>query len=185
MSEEIEKTEGNEVKVDTIRIEAFQDKYDLAASITRPTTSSVPKAVVVIGPATGVKRGYYIPFASFLAEHGIPALVFDWRGIGDSVGRGGVCASKATWDDWADRDMRGALAFMHAQYPTAELVLVGHSVGSHVLAHATSEPGDPYSRIARVLSLNAQNAYWNASPFPTNVCQTCCRYRPLFDTVTV
>src|SRR3954468_20862539 len=42
--------------------------------------------VVVVASATGVLRGYYTAFASWLAGQGFAVVTFDYRGMGDSRG---------------------------------------------------------------------------------------------------
>jgi predicted alpha/beta hydrolase len=41
-------------------------------------------AVVIVNSATGVLARYYHRYASFLAEHGLEVITYDYRGIGAS-----------------------------------------------------------------------------------------------------
>jgi predicted alpha/beta hydrolase len=77
------------------------DEFPLKATLFVPQQSDTQlnlkkiKAVVLVASATGVKRGYYAAFASYLvhshvsstnfqASNGCVALIYDNRGIGDS-----------------------------------------------------------------------------------------------------
>ena len=43
-----------------------------------------PRGRVIINAATGVQARYYHRYAQFLAENGLEALTWDYRGIGQS-----------------------------------------------------------------------------------------------------
>src|SRR5438270_10059865 len=51
------------------------------------------RGAVLIGSAMGVPRGFYGAFADYLAEGGLTALRFDYRGIGGSL-RGAVTPTR-------------------------------------------------------------------------------------------
>ena len=62
-------------------------------------------------------------------------LAFDYRGIGESRPsrlRGFV----AGFEDWAEYDAGGAIAWMAARYPGARLTGMGHSIGSLLIGAA-------------------------------------------------
>jgi len=85
---------------------------------------------VLVASAMGVPRGYYTPFASFLAEAGLRTLLFDYRGIGGSAPRR-LRGFEARLADWADRDLPAAAAALR-EAGDEPLLYLGHSVGGQL-----------------------------------------------------
>lgn len=112
------------------------------------------RGAVVIGSAMAVPRGFYGPFADYLAEGGLTVLRFDYRGIGGSL-RGPVGASDATMHAWGEQDLAGALRFLRERHPGTPLLLVGHSAGGQLFG-LVPEPND----VRAVLTVGAQSGYW-------------------------
>ena len=99
-----------------------------------------PSHAVVFAPGAGIRAEVYKHFLSYLASEGIAVLAFDYRGIGESRPsrlRGFV----AGFEDWAEYDAGGAIAWMAARYPGARLTGMGHSIGS-LLIGATARATD-------------------------------------------
>lgn len=129
------------------------DGYRLAAQLW-PAVGEA-EAVAVINPATAVKAEYYHRYAAFLAEHGLAALTYDYRGIGASR-RG--CLRR--WRqisklDWGRLDCDAALRHARRSFPGRPLYLVGHSIGGLLLGLAPSA-----GLVERALTVGAQYAYW-------------------------
>lgn len=126
------------------------DGRHLAASWFEPAGAA--RAVAVVSSATGVPRGYYRAFASWLAERGYAVLTYDYRGIGGSR-LGAARDEAATMRDWAVLDMSAALAAAEARRATAglPLLLVGHSFGGNCIAFA-----DGVERADAILGIGAQ-----------------------------
>jgi predicted alpha/beta hydrolase len=97
----------------------------------------------------GIPARYYRGFASFIAEHGIPVLTFDYRGIGLSrpLSLRGFSASA---EDWAEYDCGGAIEWLSARYPDAALTGMAHSVGTLLLGGAPN--GIKLSRLVLICS---------------------------------
>ncbi|MCW5632320.1 MAG: alpha/beta hydrolase [Rubrivivax sp.] len=119
------------------------DGRHLAATWAEPIDGP-PRAIAVVSSATGVPRGYYRAFATWLAGRGYAVLTYDYRGIGGSR-RGPPSALRsepATMRDWATLDMSAALAAAEARRETRRgsqrlpLLLVGHSFGGNAIAFA-------------------------------------------------
>lgn len=127
------------------------DGYSLAASLFAPET---PKAALVIGPATAVKRGIYAKFADYLAARGAAVLTFDYRGIGGSR-PADLRAFDAPMRDWGLKDLPAAIDLMRARYPGLPLLLAGHSFGAQALAIT-----DRNAHVARALMIAAMTGYW-------------------------
>src|SRR4249920_3564876 len=89
----------------------------IAARLYEP--GAVPIAAVLIGPAMGVKQGYYRPFAEWLAAQGYLAMSFDYRGMGDSrpaSARRSLRGFSADLYDWA-RDFDAAIVALSEAAP--------------------------------------------------------------------
>ena len=94
--------------------------------------ASEPKALVLIHPATAVTQAFYEHFARHLAEIGLTALTYDYRGTGASRGpslRGGA----VTMADWMLEDVPAVTRWAAQRFPSLPLLAVGHSVGGHAL----------------------------------------------------
>lgn len=130
-----------------------RDDYRLAATLYRPKSGAAPRAIVVLACATGVRRSYYEPFASHLADHGLAALTFDYRGIGDSRPQR-LAGFTARMQDWGALDLDAALARALELFPGVPLQQIGHSAGGQLVgfcAHA--------DRISALVGIAAQSGY--------------------------
>lgn len=110
------------------------DGYPLAANLYRAPGAT---AAVVIAPALGVPRRFYASYAGFLAKNGISALVFDYRGSGDSA-RGPVRGRDISMEDWGRLDIDAALTWALQNLDPDSLYLVGHSAGAQLVGLAPS-----------------------------------------------
>ncbi|MEL6256737.1 MAG: alpha/beta fold hydrolase [Bacteroidota bacterium] len=90
-----------------------------------------PKAALMIGPATGIKRKIYQAFASYLSEHGYAVLSFNNRGIGDSKGST-INEGNPSLLNWGNLDMTAVLAYLKEVYPNKDYHLIGHSAGGQL-----------------------------------------------------
>jgi len=127
----------------------------IAARLYEP--AAVPVAAVLIGPAMGVKQGYYRPFAEWLAAQGYLAMSFDYRGMGDSrpaSARRSLRGFSADLYDWA-RDFDAAIVALAEAAPGRPLFVIGHSLGAQL-------PGMLHERdrIAGLVSVAAGSGYW-------------------------
>lgn len=128
MNENIDHSSNELVEQRELQIRC-EDEALLAASLYTP---SVPRGGVMIAPATGIKRGYYHYFASYLAEQGYIVLSYDNRGIGGSL-HGKLVDCRASLRDWGSLDMPAVLELLRAQCPGMPLHLVGHSAGGQLV----------------------------------------------------
>ena len=128
------------------------DGYRLAASHFAPVEEG-PVRVVLLAPATGVRRGLYRPLAAFLAGRGAAVVTWDWRGTGASR-PASLRGFPATMRDWADRDFEGAVRWATAAHPGLPLHVIGHSFGGQALGFV---PG--VAAAASFVTLAAQSGY--------------------------
>jgi predicted alpha/beta hydrolase len=130
-----------------------KDGYPLAARLWSCPDRSV-HSVALINSGAGIKRRFYDRFASFLADEGIPTLLYDYRGIGDSrpVSLRGF---KASVEEWGSKDCTAAIDWISERFPEVTRVVIGHSVGGFVTGFATNG-----SLIDRMLLISAHTGYW-------------------------
>lgn len=106
-----------------------EDGFSLAATAYRPKEI---KGVVMIAPATGIKRQFYNSFASYLAENKYAAICFDNEGIGGSL-RGNLSKSVASLVSWGRLDMTSVFKYIQNEFPKSTYHLVGHSAGGQLI----------------------------------------------------
>ncbi len=109
-----------------------QDGYPLAAQF-YPTTQPHKKPLpILICPATGITKKFYHHFAVWLSEQGYDVLVFDFRGIGESL-YGHVRHSQASIVQWGQLDLPAAIDSVLLRTQAKQVILVGHSAGGQLL----------------------------------------------------
>jgi predicted alpha/beta hydrolase len=134
------------------------DGFELGA--TEFGDAAQAERVVLIAPATGVRRRLYRPFAEFLAGRGFGVVTWDWRGTGDSRPKS-MRGFHATMRDWGERDLGGVIAWASARYPRAKLMAVGHSFGGQSVGLAPNR-----DRVRALVTVAAQSGYWGHWPRP-------------------
>lgn len=126
-----------------------RDERELAADLFTPPPEKI-RAVCVLAPAMGVRRGFYRPFARYLAEGGLVVLVPDYRGIGGSAPPS-LRGFKAELHEWAALDLHAALDELRRRFPNQPAVWVGHSVGGQLFGILARPP------VARALLISSQS----------------------------
>ena len=117
-------------------------------------SGAAPRHAVVFATGGGIRAEVYRHFLSYLASHGIAVLAFDYRGIGESRPlqlRGFV----AGFEDWAEYDAGGAIAWMAQRYPTASLTGMGHSIGALMIGAA-----DAASQLSQLVLICPHTGYF-------------------------
>jgi len=130
------------------------DSYPLAARLWASTDTQSTFATALINAGAGIGMRYYDRFAHFLATNGIPTLVYDYRGIGQSrpsVLRGFT----ASVEDWGSKDCAAALEWLSGRFPKGRCIVIGHSVGGFVTGFVTNG-----CKIDRMLLVGAHTGYW-------------------------
>lgn len=136
------------------------DGVRLAVDAFLPTGPAVAK--LLLAPAMGVRRRFYARFLADLADHGMAAIVLDYRGIGDSR-HASIRDERASLSDWGERDLAAATRAL-VELPVeveregagAELPLLflGHSVGGQIFGLMRKVP------YAAAYMVGSQAGYW-------------------------
>ncbi len=133
------------------------DGYTIKGFVWRhsaPPDDDELRPIVIINAATSVRCGYYFRFAEYLRRHGCDAIVYDYRGIGESRPER-LAWLDATWLDWGERDFEAVLRHVLIAFPGQPIDVVAHSIGGFVMGLASSN-----HLIRRVFTVGAQYAYW-------------------------
>ncbi len=118
-----------------------------------------PKRAILLSGATGVRAGFYAPFAAWLAQEKQAAvLTWDYRDFGAS---GQPYGSKATMTDWGIHDATAARNHLRTRFPGLPLWVIGHSLGGLALPF---QPG--LQDIARVIAIAAGPVRVRDHPWP-------------------
>ena len=141
---------------ESLRVSAT-DGFALSASWFGPVE---PERVVLVAPATGVRRRLYDAFGRFLAERGFGTLTWDWRGTGGSR-PARLQGFEGSMRDWAERDLAGAISWATERFPSARLYGVGHSFGGQAVGLASNA-----RRLRGLVTVAAQSGYWGHWPRP-------------------
>ncbi len=122
------------------------DGYSLSGHFFKSEQAS-RKLPVLLCPATGIVQQFYFKFCTWLSQQGHDVLVFDYRGIGQSL-QGKVKHSDARIQDWGQLDIPAALDWLtlHANQPQA--ILLGHSAGGQLTGLLPN-----YQKVAKVVAI--------------------------------
>jgi predicted alpha/beta hydrolase len=121
-------------------------------------------APVLICAATDVPQRFYTKFARWLADQGIDAFTFDYRGIGASLRESHVRHCRARKQDWGQLDMPAALDWLKARTRADSVDLVGHSAGAQLVGLMPN-----HTSIRRVLMVAASSGYVWGLRFPYSI----------------
>ncbi|MEZ5330886.1 MAG: alpha/beta fold hydrolase [Thermoanaerobaculia bacterium] len=116
--------------------------------------------VVLVAPATAVRRRLYAAFADALAARGLAVLTWDWRGTGGSRPQS-LRGFAATMRQWAELDLAAAIAWARRRHPKARIAVLGHSFGGQALGLVP----DPRA-FDRAVTVAAQSGYFGHWPRP-------------------
>ncbi|NQX90726.1 MAG: alpha/beta hydrolase [Flavobacteriales bacterium] len=105
------------------------DNFPLSAVLFVPDET---KAVVMLAPATGIKKGFYRSFATYLCEMGYVVITFENRGIGESK-VGSINNGNPNLADWGRLDMTAVLEYLKSEFQGHQYHLIGHSAGGQLV----------------------------------------------------
>ena len=112
------------------------------------------RPVVIVNASTSVRCRYYFRFAAFLFSRGCDAIVYDYRGIGESRPQS-LRGFRASWLDWGQLDFEAVLRYAAREFPGQPVDVVAHSIGGVVVGLAPSN-----AMIRHVVTMGAQYAHW-------------------------
>lgn len=136
------------------------DGYLLSALFGCPEIE--PIGSVVISPATGIRKEFYINFSRHLLKQGYRVLIFDYRGIGGSAPTR-LKEMNAHMHEWGTLDMNAVVNYMVKEKGCTNIVWVGHSVGGQLIGFLKN-----IEHIGKVIAINSAFGYWKLLPFPKN-----------------
>ncbi|WP_423759085.1 alpha/beta fold hydrolase [Burkholderia sp. NLJ2] len=119
---------------------------------------------VLICPATGLRQSFYFPFADWLRDAGYPTFVFDYRGIGASLGVRHVRQSRARKQDWGQLDMPAALAWLLGETGASNAHLIGHSAGAQLVGLMPN-----HASIRSLCAISASSGYVGNIRWPKRI----------------
>ncbi|MBK7081777.1 MAG: alpha/beta fold hydrolase [Betaproteobacteria bacterium] len=150
------------------RVHSGVDKFRLCAHLSVPINSEARDAVALINAGAGIDSRYYERFASYLAEAGIPTLVYDYRGIGRSRPQS-MRGFEASVEEWGSKDCAAVLDWLAERFPGARRIVIGHSVGGFLTGFARNG-----HLIDHMVLVGAHTGYWgDYAPYAAPGC-TCC-----------
>ena len=112
------------------------------------------RPVAIVNAATSVRCRYYSRFAAFLYDRGFDAIVYDYRGIGESR-PAKLRGFRASWIDWSRLDFDAVLRYTAREFSGQPIDVVAHSIGGSLIG-----PAESNHLIRRVFTVGAQYAYW-------------------------
>jgi len=154
-------SDASAIRVENHRITA-RDKTLLSANLYRPQDHN--NHTVLIAGAMGMPQRFYRHYARFLAEQGCVVLTFDYRGIADSKQNGTLWGYEAHLWQWAALDLQAMIKWLTRQYPGAELGLIGHSLGGHLLGAASNS-----TQVSALMGVSSQSTYWKNWSYPQRI----------------
>ncbi|XID74984.1 alpha/beta fold hydrolase [Alkanindiges sp. WGS2144] len=123
-----------------------QDGYALSGHFFKATTKT-DGLPVLLCPATGIVQQFYFRFCDWLSGQGHDVLVFDYRGIGQSL-HGHVKDSSARIQDWGQLDIPAALDWLTLHSNQSQAILLGHSAGGQLTGLMSN-----YQKVAKVVAV--------------------------------
>ena len=122
--------------------------------------AAAPRGALVVNPATGFVREFYLKFARYGASRGYHTLVYDYRGMGASA-TAPLREERARMSDWGRLDMPAALDWLGVRFPGLPLFTLGHSVGGQLIGAMENE-----SRARAHVMIASSTGYWRRQRAP-------------------
>ncbi len=129
------------------------DGYELSARFYPHQTTSKHALPILICPATGITKTFYNSYATWLTEQGHDVLVFDFRGIGESL-HGPLKQSTASIVQWGQLDIPAAIDTLINKTQAAQVIILGHSAGGQLLGIVPN-----YNKVAKVVAVSGSTGH--------------------------
>lgn len=130
------------------------DSVQVVARVWAPKGGVRQACVALINAGAGIDSRYYDRFAAYLAEAGVPTVVYDYRGIGRSRPQS-MRGFAASVEDWGCKDCAAMLEWLAQRFPGVPRVVIGHSVGGFLTGFARNG-----QLIDRMVLVGAHTGYW-------------------------
>jgi len=137
------------------------DQYPLATLLFTPANES--KGVILICPGLGIPKEVYKKYGQFLSEQSYTALVFDYRGINNSLPKD-FPPSVVNLRNWGLKDIPSLLDWIHVNYPNQKCYLFGHSVGGQIAGLVEN-----HHLVDRFVFFCSTAGHWRLFDFPLNI----------------
>lgn len=129
------------------------DGYELSARFYPHQTTFKHALPILICPATGITKTFYNSYATWLTEQGHDVLVFDFRGIGESL-HGPLKQSTASIVQWGQLDIPAAIDTLINKTQAAQVIILGHSAGGQLLGIVPN-----YNKVAKVVAVSGSTGH--------------------------
>lgn len=134
------------------------DGYRLRGTHFAAGSGNTQPCPVLLCPATGVPQTYYFRFCAWLSEQGFEVLVFDYRGIGQSL-HGHVRDCGASLQQWGELDQAAALDWLLERTRKPQALLLGHSAGGQMMGVLRN-----HGAIRAVVGVASSTGYFGGMP---------------------
>jgi predicted alpha/beta hydrolase len=119
-----------------------------------------PRVAVLVSPATGSPKDFYLHFARYGAERGAACFLFDYRGVAASAPKD-LRSFKMDCPDWGRLDMAAALDYLTEAAPRVPVVHMASSVGGHLVGFMPN-----HDKFARHVFVSVGFGTWWKHRFP-------------------
>lgn len=117
------------------------------------------KAVLQFNGGTATKKEFYLPFLTYLAQHGYVCCLWDYRGSGASAPKN-MSNCSYTYSDYGLKDMPTIKHYLENRFPKLPFLIFGHSAGGQQIGFM-----EDHSKIAGVVNFAVSTGYAPHMPF--------------------
>ena len=129
-----------------------KDGYTLSVRFYNSQNDS-QKQPILICPATGITMGFYHAFSEWLSQQNYNVMVFDFRGIGQSLYTP-LKQSEASIQDWGQLDIPAAIDCLLAKTQQSKAILIGHSAGGQLLGITPN-----FDKVSQLIAIAGSTGY--------------------------
>ena len=117
------------------------------------------KALIQFNCGTATKKEFYLPFLTYLAQHGYVCCLWDYRGSGASAPKN-MSKCSFTYSDYGLKDMPAIKRYLENKFPNLPFLIFGHSAGGQQIGFM-----DDLDNIAGVVNFAVSTGYAPHMPF--------------------
>ena len=136
----------------------INDTQGINFNISYLKASAPSNKIILISPATGVRKHLYQPFAEYLSQNHFNVITWDWEGIADNLS-GNIKTCKIKMEDWAKQNLNSVIDWVSDQYPSHQIFIIGHSFGGQALGLA-----EQIYKVQAIVTVASQSGYWKHWP---------------------